>query len=248
MYQKPNNLLIFSIALNGYQWLYRDCLLSHQTYASRIQADYVKVQRPLFTSVGNECCWLKLLLLKEALQHHYEYVLFLDADTEVKISAPDIRTQVRDDKFIYMAKGETARFNSGVLLLKQSWQAQQFVEQVMLSRSEPLAPVNDVGWGENGHIIQQAQNNPWIQEIDQRWNNTWQPELADYIRHYNHGIMRNQKSAHRWMNLAHRALAKTSRAINRSLAREPLAQQTIPSDDRLLKLLMVTRHYYSRYF
>ena len=61
------SFLIFSIALNGYQWLYRKNLANHAAYAKSIGANYLKVTRPLISRLGVECCWLKLCLLKEAL-------------------------------------------------------------------------------------------------------------------------------------------------------------------------------------
>lgn len=210
----PKSMLVFSIALNGYQWLYRDCLRSHKHYADKIGAEYLSVQRPFFTQMGTECCWLKLLLLKQALQKGYQQVLFLDADAHVRKFASDIRDVMVNDKHIYMALGKTHRFNSGVILARQSPQAIAFIDKVLANRNVVLAPEHDVGWGENGHIIAAAQDNPWVQELELEWNNTWQPELKDNIRHFNHGVMRNQICGHSLFNLVHRCLAKTTRGIN----------------------------------
>lgn len=249
-------LLIFSIALNGYQWLYRDCLKSHAWYADKIGADYVKVDRPYFTHVGTECCWLKLLLLKQALHNNYDLVLFLDADTQVQGIAPDIREVVTPDKHIYMALGKTMRFNSGVILLQKSVQATDFIDEVLSSHGCPLTKQDDVGWGENGHIIQAAKGNNWVSKLSVEWNNSWQPQLTDYIRHYNHGIMRNQMKSHYFFNFVHQYLAKTTRSINRlNNFRECFnneADTIVPAhfvaQEQLQKLFIATRRFHPQIF
>lgn len=249
-------LLIFSIALNGYQWLYQDCLKSHARYANKIGADYVKIDRPHFTRIGTECCWLKLLLLKQALLNNYDLVLFLDADTEVQDITPDIREVVTPDKHIYMALGKTKRFNSGVILLQKSTQATDFIDEVLASHGCPLSKQDDVGWGENGHIIQAVKGNQWVSELPVEWNNSWQPQLTDYIRHYNHGIMRNQIKSHRFFNLIHQYLAKTTRSINRinnvsnrlNNKADSMVSAKFTPEEQLHKLFVATRRFHPQIF
>ena len=252
---KTQRLLIFSIALNGYQWLYRDCLTSQQKYADKINADYVKIDRPYFTQVGTECCWLKLLLLQEALEKNFDLVLFLDADAEVQADAPDIREVVQNNKHIYMAMGKTNRFNSGVILLQNSPQARHFIDQVLLSRHNPIAAQHDVGWGENGHIIQTAekqhQHSQWIAQLPTVWNNTCDPELHDYIRHYNHGIMRNQIKGYKLFNFIHKCLAKSTRAINQWKMwqeKQRYSASEIDAEKQLFKLFTAARSFHSQIF
>ena len=69
-------MLVFSIVLNGYQWLYKDCIHSHKRYAELHGYTYQAVTRPYATSIDVECCWLKLTLMIEALENGY-YSVFL---------------------------------------------------------------------------------------------------------------------------------------------------------------------------
>ncbi|MFQ3288857.1 MAG: hypothetical protein ACI93V_001077, partial [Alteromonadaceae bacterium] len=70
-----NKTLIFSIALNGYQLLYRHCINSHRAYAKKYGYEYLVISRPYFTALGVECCWLKLTLMLEALKAGSDTVL-----------------------------------------------------------------------------------------------------------------------------------------------------------------------------
>lgn len=199
--------LIMTLAMNGYQWAYRSFIKTHIAYAKRIGAKHIEVSRPSFSSLGVECCWLKLHLLKKALKAGYQDVLILDADTKVNDSAPDIRVNRRFGKSIYMAKGYSQRFNSGVLWVQNHPESLTFITKVINNRFNTVPSEDDVGWGENGHIIYHAKQSNIIAELDTCWNNTYNTELKDYIRHYNHGPFRT-----RWhKRLLHKLLARISR-------------------------------------
>ncbi|BDX08247.1 hypothetical protein [Planctobacterium marinum] len=245
---EQKNMMVFSIALNGYQWLYRHCINSHREYADRINAEYVCVSRPRFTSMGIECCWLKLLLLREALNKGYQWVLFIDADAYVQQEAPDIRLHADEAKSIYMANGKTGRFNSGVILLRNGKPAKQFIDEVIASKGQPLAKAHQVGWGENGYIIQAAAANPHVARLPLQWNNTWQPDLADHIRHFNHGVMRNQNPHYQFYNLIHRYLAKFTRAMNTLRSSVDNLSSHNDVESTLLKLFTRTQKVYPQFF
>lgn len=185
-----NKTLIFSIALNGYQWMYKKELESHKHYANKYDYDYQAVTRPYFSSLGVECCWLKLTLMRTALAAGYQRVMFIDADAKVTRNCPAIETLFIDNKHIYMAKGYSNRFNSGVLIVRNNKQVIDWLTRVIDSRMLSVANKNSVGWGENGHIIELSQNCPFIQEIDQRWNNTYDHNMTDFIHHKNCGPLR----------------------------------------------------------
>ncbi|PHR85011.1 MAG: hypothetical protein COA59_03995 [Colwellia sp.] len=185
-----NKTLIFSIALNGYQWIYKKELDSHKNYANKNGYDYQAITRPYFSSLGVECCWLKLTLMRTALLAGYQHVVFIDADAMVKHNCPAIETLFIDNKYIYMAKGYSNRFNSGVLIVRNKTEVIDWLTRVIDSRILTVANKNSVGWGENGHIIELSQNCPFIQEIDQRWNNTYDNNMADFIHHKNCGPLR----------------------------------------------------------
>ena len=201
------NVLVFSIALNGYQWLYRDCLSSHSAYANRHGYHYCVVSRPIATALGVECCWLKLTLMLEALNSGYDLVLFVDADAYINESTPSLHSAVMPNKFLYMAKSYTRRFNSGVILGKNCFKLREWLQTVIASQNTTILTENDVGWGENGHIIQFSKDCTFLSTLDRRWNNTYDPELTDYIRHFSFGPLRKN-----WrLNVCHKILSRISR-------------------------------------
>lgn len=107
-----------------------------------------------------------------------------------------------------MAKGYTNRFNSGVVWVRNHPSAIAFFDKVITTRLETVPCEDDVGWGENGHIIHHAKECEIVAELATKWNNTYDTELEDHIRHYNHGPFRS-----RWYKrVLHRMLARVSRA------------------------------------
>lgn len=204
-----SNFLIITLAMNGYQWVYRSYIKTHSDYAKRIGANYITVSKPSFTLLGVECCWLKLHILKQALMSGYNDVLILDADAWVNSHCPDIRENAEKDKYIYMVKGYSKRFNSGVLWVRNHPASISFISKVINNRLTTIPLEDDVGWGENGHIIHHAKSCDVITELDISWNNTFASNICDYIRHYNHGPLRS-----RWYTrLLHKVLARSSRAV-----------------------------------
>ena len=197
-----NNTLVFSIALNGYQWMYQKELDSHHQYAQKFGYDYQAVTRPYFSSLGVECCWLKLTLMRSALVSGYQSVMFIDADAMVQPNCPPIETLFEKNKHLYMAKGYSNRFNSGVLVARKNKLVTHWLTRVIESRMKSVLDENSVGWGENGHIIEFSKNCSFICEIDQKWNNTYDLHLTDFIHHPNCGPLRTG-----WFNnLMHRII------------------------------------------
>ncbi|MCF2950426.1 hypothetical protein L0668_20115 [Paraglaciecola aquimarina] len=199
--------LVFSIAINGYQWLYKDCIASHKKYAENNGYHYQVVTRPYATIVGVECCWLKLTLMLEALKAGYDDVFFVDADAFINPIAPKLSSVFKPNKYLYMAKSYSGRYNSGVMLGKNCPKMCLWLQKVIANRHINVDKVNDVGWGENGHIIQYAANCEFVTTIDRRWNNTYDPELKDYIRHFSFGPLRRSFG----LNLSHKILARLTR-------------------------------------
>ena len=89
-----------------------------------------------------------------------------------------------------MAKGYSKRFNSGVLIARNNVQTIEWLTCVINARVNKVQKENDVGWGENGHVIELSKGINFISELDQKWNNTFDYQLNDYIRHHNYGPMR----------------------------------------------------------
>lgn len=182
--------LVLSIALNGYQWVYQRELKSHRYYAQKHGYAHQAVTRPFVSALGVECCWLKLTLMRTALLSGYDTVLFLDADAMINSNCPALNKVFQEDKYLYMAKGYSNRFNSGVLIARNNVKTITWLTRVIDARFNQVQKENDVGWGENGHVIEFSKKIPFIVELDQKWNNTFDNHLNDYIRHRNCGPMR----------------------------------------------------------
>ncbi|MFT5277492.1 MAG: hypothetical protein ACI97K_002634 [Glaciecola sp.] len=208
---KPD-LLIFSIALNGYQYLYRDCVESHRTYAKKHDYCYQVVSRPFITELGSECCWLKLTLSLSAFNAGYQKVLFVDADAFINQDAPAIENIIQAGKHVYLAKSYTGRFNSGVIFMLNHQETITWLQKILASRMTSVSNADSVGWGENGHIIKHSKNRTFIETIDSRWNNTYDPDLDDYIRHFCYGPLRQN----RLLSFCHRIISKITRGITKS--------------------------------
>jgi hypothetical protein len=203
--------LIFSIALNGYQWLYRDCINSQRAYAKHYGYEYMVICRPYFTSMGVECCWLKLTVLLEALKAGYNTVLFVDADAYIKTSAHQLEWLLRPNKYLYLAKSYSGRFNSGVILVNNHLKIRQWLVDVISTRHLSVLPEHDVGWGENGHIIEHTQNCQFVCTLNRRWNNTYDIHLSDYIRHFSFGPLRQNF----FLNIGHKLLGRSTRILTK---------------------------------
>lgn len=231
--------LVFSIALNGYQWLYKDYLRSHAQFASKHNYAYQAVTRPFITSKGVECCWLKLTLLQEALKAGYDNVLFVDADAYIQDNAPDLESNFHTGKYLYLARSYSGRFNSGVILIKNSQVIRTWLRNLLADRHQPISAANSVGWGENGHVIEHCKNRDFVSTLDNRWNNTHDPVLKDYIRHFSFGPLRQSLM----LNLIHKCFSrltslfsKTTRVLQKAGLIKRLDDGLVSLTQRVLRL------------
>ena len=181
------NTIVFSIALNGYQWRYKSLLNSHTNYARRHGYHYIVVTQPSISLLGEEVAWLKIKLILEAMSAGYDWVVFLDADTRVAKHTPPIPQVAIQNKHLYACKGYSDRLNSGVLVIENTRCTYQLFSKIINYATDPVPKEDDVGWGENGHIIHYAKHCDFLEYIDKRWNNNQNPTLDDYIRHYSQG-------------------------------------------------------------
>lgn len=218
-----SDLLIFSIALNGYQFLYKNCISSHKNYAKKHGYCYQAVKRPYMTQLGSECCWLKLTLSLRAFQAGYNKVLFVDADAFINEDAPAIEQVIRREKHVYLAKSYTGRFNSGVMFMLKHEDTIAWLNRIVASRMT-LVPLSDsVGWGENGHIITHSKNQAFIETMDRRWNNTYDPTLDDYIRHFCFGPLRHSQL----LGLSHKLISRMTKVLTKT--KDMLSKHTLLS-------------------
>lgn len=177
--------LIFTVGQNGYDIAYRSCISSHQRYADRIGAAYVAVTEPRRMPDTAISAWLKIPLMLDALKSGYDHVAFIDADAEVRATTPDFRQAVPADASVGMALGRSGRFNSGVMLARNDESARSFFGRVQESILEEIPDEARANLKyENGNVIFVADQVGGIATLDPRWNNTADPSLDDYVRHY----------------------------------------------------------------
>lgn len=176
--------LLFTVGQNGYDVAYARCIESHRAYARRIGAEYEAIVEPKRMPDTAISAWLKIPVLLGALESGYEWVGFIDADAEVRITAPDFRDVLKEDA-IGMANGRSGRVNSGVILVRNSAESRRFFRRVVDSIVEEIPDEARANLKyENGNVIFVASELGGIEELDRRWNNTADAELDDYIRHY----------------------------------------------------------------
>jgi len=182
--------LVISLGFNGYQWIYARNVKTQQSYCDRNGFDYVMVSRPRFTNMLMECAWLKIPLIIAALEAGRPWVLFLDSDVEVKLNAPSFLSNEVEGRDLYLANGFSGRVNSGVIMVRRSERVISLLSQMYSNAMNPIPAEDDVGWGENGHVIHYTRTYEGLQILEPRWNNNVSPNLDDYFRHYSAGPMR----------------------------------------------------------
>lgn len=184
--------LLFSIALNGYDKLFRECIYTQQRYSKKFSFKYCLINKGPQKLTGEESAWLKLYLLREALQCGYEWLGFIDADCEVREHTPDFRTCLSSGTkaSIFMANGFSGRINSGVIFMKNTPEAKAYLDEVIKNRENPV-PEEDQAPFENGHMIKYGKHNPSVEIINNRlWNNNIEFDPGSYIQHYSGGKLR----------------------------------------------------------
>ena len=185
-----SNVLMFSIALNGYGALYDKCIKSQRIYANKNSYEYVLVNRPRWTSLSRECTWLKIPLILEGLRKGYEWVFYIDTDCEIRSDTPKIESLEVSGKSLYLAEGFSGRVNAGVIITKNTKDAHGFFQQVLATADTPVPAEDSVGWGDNGHVIHYSKGREFLYILEPCWNNNRDVMLDDYIRHYSAGLMR----------------------------------------------------------
>ncbi|MFT4995310.1 MAG: hypothetical protein ACI965_002359, partial [Paraglaciecola sp.] len=148
------------------------------------------------------------------------------------------------EKYLYLARSYSGRFNSGVILVNNHFKIRQWLEGVISTRHLSVLPEHDVGWGENGHIIQHTKNCEFVSTLDRRWNNTYDIDLSDYIRHFSFGPLRQNF----FLNLSHKLLARGTRLFTKLQACAGMLPMLNTPQDPLTKLTQCVLHRYQIFF
>lgn len=188
-------ILVFSIALEGFEQKFADCIKTQIEYCNCFQYEYVLLKQAPYHLSRDEAGWLKVPMIKAGLAARYEWVAFLDADCEIRPhtpSFPEYLSALSTDKTVFLAPGFSGRINSGVILVKNSPEAVEFFDTILSNVDfEIPAPEDRVGWGENGHFIYYGKNHPTVFLLEHTmWNNNSHLNDQSYIQHYVTGPMR----------------------------------------------------------
>ncbi len=254
----PENCLVFTVATNGYDAFYQSCIASQRRYARDHGYDFSLVRRPYFVwrYPANDSAWLKVALILSALARGYEWVLFVDADCEIRPSCPAFQSVEREGKSIYAADGFSGRFNSGVIIVRNTPESVSFFQQLLREAAWTGIPKEDQAPYENGHFIHFAKRYDVFQVLEIVWNNNRDVHLDDFIRHYSAPLLRPLYRSTPLGRFVPKAVRSITRVRNklmdawdklvRTVMRRPY--QPVPINDRLRAIHEVACHTYPRQF
>lgn len=162
------------------------CIASQRAYARKIGARFVLINKPARVSDTALSAWLKVPVMLHALQSGYDWVAYIDADCEIRRDAPDFRAKLQDNQGdVFMATGSSGRINSGVMIARGSRNGVLFFERVLDSMTAKIPAEDRASLKyENGNVIYVNRVHGGVTILDSRWNNTHDPDLDDYVRHY----------------------------------------------------------------
>ena len=207
--------LMFTIATNGYDEIYKDYLASHQKYADQHGYKYIAFTKsPPQGISGTNSAWLKIAIILRALRKGYKNVFFIDADALIHDYTPPIESVFRTKKFIYMSVESSGNFNSGVIIVVNANQSINFFEKLIFRADIPnfFLPKSDRCLYENGHVVNLAKNNPIVEIISPKWNynyNTVLPENEkEYVLHGRNSWHKKPRSRQKPFNLFEASLLR----------------------------------------
>jgi hypothetical protein len=173
---------VFSLGQYGYDIAFQNAVDSQKAYCEKYNYDYVCINEDGSELLGRENIWLKAIALLAAVLEN-DYVLYLDTDVEIKAECPPFEGILDDENPIGLVAGHSGRVNAGVIYAKRTTFSINFFAEWAASLGKPISPRHDVGWGENGHLIRLAEKY-CLSLVDTKWNNTFNEDLDDYVRHY----------------------------------------------------------------
>lgn len=179
-------IVLFNIATNGFAMKYGDLLDNQARYAAKFGYSVVSVRRPYRITDPALAAWLKISLMLELLKRDYDGVAYVDADCLIKTRTPDIRTIFSEGgRDVLMTRGRSGRFNSGVMFARSTNASREFYTSVLdsLQTSIPLEYRQNLKY-ENGNVAYVAHGSPVVSEVGLEWNNTFDADAHDYIRHF----------------------------------------------------------------
>jgi hypothetical protein len=181
---------VFSIATNGYERVFANCIESQRDYCNRLGVPYCLIEgRPPWGISAHDSAWLKIPALKSLVERTSSGVLYLDADCEVLPDAEDFRVWdwKAPTKSIFACYDFSDRLNAAVIYCRCNRAGRRILHKLLLSALLPssLLPRADRNLYENGHFIWMLKKSPHMEVMPQEWNSGLYRETANaYILHH----------------------------------------------------------------
>ena len=186
---QPRPVLV-TIATHGFQYLWLNCIESHQRYADRYGYDYDLITTNDHPELTPHWSKVKVCI---ALLREGRDVLLIDSDAYIRPTTPRFTDLLDREKGcdIFIAKGWSGRPNSGVVFLRAGADSMgvRFLEECLANRHKVLPEEDRVtDYGENGHFIHFLKQDPFQPKtfiLDERWNRIkLRATSGDFIIHY----------------------------------------------------------------
>lgn len=210
--------IVLTVALNGYYTRYRRLIKSQQAYADCNEYQMLVANRPIRPVPRRDTAWLKIGLVLRALDVGYPWVLVLDSDARVAEHTPPIESLDEPGKDLHVVRGRSGMVNSGVMAVKNTERSRKLFGTIMADADVPVTETVTGKWrffGENPHVIQATEGYLGLRVLDERWNNTVDPTMNDYIRHHT-GPMRDERHSglrYRFVDRLQRRLYRHTRTM-----------------------------------
>lgn len=188
--------VVFSIATNGYEKVFANCIESQREYCRRIGVPYRLVTgRPPWGINAHDSAWMKVAVMHHLIQKVTGGVLYLDADCEVQKDVPDFREwdSREPTKSLFACRDFSERLNAAVIYCRSTPAGRQLVRKLRWSAfvPEPFIPRCDRNLYENGHFIWLLKNSPHVHVMPHEWNSgIYRPCTGPCIIHHGGTIMR----------------------------------------------------------
>jgi hypothetical protein len=185
-------VLVFSIALGNYKEKFLPCIDSQKHYCKKLGYSYLLIDSSPRAMTASESAWLKIGLMDKFLGQHWEYVIFIDADCEIREHAPGIVLNIKDNpRSVFFATGYSGRINSGVIIVRNHTDSISFFQKI-LRHCDDIMPAPDKALYENGHVIHFGKNTSCVGLLPHKeWNNNSEYDPESFIQHYSGGPLRD---------------------------------------------------------
>jgi hypothetical protein len=152
------------------------------------QAALYRLVAQSFPSIA---AWLKVGLILKFIDLGYENIFFVDADCSITSSTPPVFSVVDlNHKPLWIAKGKSGRYNSGVIAIANTAITKDFLKNLLANGHIPV-PAEDEAPYENGHFIHYLNKSNLAGLLDhEKWNNNSELNPGSYIQHYSGGNLR----------------------------------------------------------